>query len=75
MWVSDDGGDRDFVLRTRSTLRRITDFLEIDFDDNMLSHQTYSKSIGRYQNIMTKEFKKYAKGRYGKLLKKWVYSI
>lgn len=65
----------DLVLDTGNTLRKITDFLEIDFDDDLLSLSISSNSIGRYMEEFDRELKNYSKKRYGSLFKYWGYSI
>ena len=65
----------DIVLRTRPTLHRLTDFLEIDFDEAMLTHKLYSGSIGRYEDVWTPELKAYTRDRYGALLDQLGYSV
>ncbi len=65
----------DLVLQNRSMLRRITDFLEVNFDQAMLSHQINPGSVGRYKDGLTLEMKAYAKDRYGHLLRQWGYSV
>jgi hypothetical protein len=65
----------DLVLQNRSTLKRVTDFLEVDFDQTMLSHQMHSSSVRRYKDGLTLEMKGYASDRYGNLLRQWGYCV
>ena len=65
----------DLVLQTRSTLKRLTTFLQVDFDEAMMSEQVYSGSVGRYQDVWAAEMKAYARDRHGVLLSQWGYSV
>ena len=65
----------DLVLQKHSTIKRVTDFLDVDLDQAMLSHQISSGSIGRYKDSWTCEMKAYARDRYGTLLSQWGYSV
>lgn len=65
----------DLVYNTQITLKKITDFLEVDFDKTMLSLPINSASIGLYKHEFNAELKNYAKDRYGSLLNQWGYPI
>lgn len=65
----------DLVNNTQITLKKITGFLEVDFDKAMLSFPINSLSVGRYKYELNPELKNYAKDRYGSLLNQWGYSI
>lgn len=63
----------DLVSDTQTTLKKITDFLEVDFDTNMLSSPVSSASVGRYKHEFDPNLKDYAKYKYGFLLTQWGY--
>lgn len=61
----------DLVLETELTLRRVTEFLQVDWDSNMLSHPVYKTSIGQYKVQFDARLQEYAQSRWGKLLADW----
>ena len=58
----------DLILRPVRTLHQVVDFLGVDWDDNLLSIQLSSASIGRWQRDMPPEAVRYARNRYGDML-------
>jgi hypothetical protein len=63
----------DLVLETEPTLRRITDFLEVDFDNAMLSFPVYATSIGAYARQLSPNVRHQVLERWSELLAQWGY--
>lgn len=65
----------DLVRDRRATLRRVTDFLGIDFDESILSEEIREDSLARYKQILDARTRDYAVSRHGRLLTQWGYEV
>jgi hypothetical protein len=63
----------DLVLRTEATLRRILDFLGLDWDPAMLSQRIYDTSIGRHKTELSPEARCHALKNWQALLSAYGY--
>jgi len=65
----------DLVRETESTVKRLSEFLEIGVDKKMLSGRISHSSIGRYKSSFPQELTTYAGDRYGAILEQWGYEL
>ena len=65
----------DVIFGMEKTLKRVMDFLDINWDDGLLEFEVSSNSIGRYKKELSSDVQEYAKKKYGKLLEVFEYSV
>ena len=63
----------DLIKNTETIMRQVIHFLDLDWDDNLLSEPVYSNSIKRHKNELNDEVQHYALNKYGNLLKLFNY--
>jgi hypothetical protein len=63
----------DLVNRTNEKLKEITDYLGINFDEDMLKYEIVQTHIGVYQKNLDTEFQRYAIEEYGDLFRQLGY--
>ena len=63
----------DLVLDTAQTIRHITDFLGVPFDDAMLSQPVHRQPLGRHRSVWNEDLEEYARSRHAPLLREWGY--
>lgn len=63
----------DLVLSPEPTLRRITEFLQVDWDENMLTLPIYATSVGQYRSGLHLQVQQRALDKWGELLADWGY--
>ena len=63
----------DVIQKREPVLRRVTEFLGIEWDETVLKKELFSKSVYRYKKEMDPAVQKYAVEKYGDLLRMFNY--
>jgi len=65
----------DLLTDTRATLKKVMDFLGVDFDRKMLSCEVYPEFAHKYDKEIDTEARDYMRGKYSDLLERLGYGV